>query len=101
MTKKRAKKPVLILNFDYKSKDGLAGIFLKLDLISPKELKGQLTNYQNNIKTERITAREKINERNGNLIYMLAIASAVVVLLNFLVIVLTEVFSSYNLLSFK
>ena len=78
----------------------LAGVFLKLDLISPKELKGQLVHYQNNIKTERITAREGVNERNGNLIYILAIVSAVVVLLNFLVIVLTEVFSSYNLLLF-
>lgn len=79
----------------------LATIFLKLDFISPKELKGQLVHYQNNIKTERITARERVNERNGNLIYILAIVSAVVVLLNFLVIVLTEVFTSYNLLSFK
>jgi len=78
----------------------LSSLFLKLDLISPKELKGQLIHYQNNIKTERITARERANERNGNLIYMLAIVSAVVVLLNFLVIVLTDVFSSYNLLSF-
>jgi len=78
----------------------LAGVFLKLDYISPGELKGQLTHYQNNIKTERITAREGVNERNGNLIYILAIVSAVVVLLNFLVVVLTDVFSSYNLLSF-
>lgn len=79
---------------------GLAAIFLKLDHISPKELKVQLLNYQNNIKTEAITAREKINERNGNLIYILAIVSAVVVLLNFLVVVLTDVFTSYSLLSF-
>ena len=78
----------------------LAAIFLKLDHISPKELKVQLLNYQNNIKTEAITAREKINERNGNLIYILAIISAVVVLLNFLVVVLTDVFTSYSLLSF-
>jgi len=78
----------------------LATIFLKLDHISPKELKVQLLNYQNNIKTEAITAREKINERNGNLIYMLAIISAVVVLLNFLIVVLTDVFTSYSLLSF-
>ena len=78
----------------------LASLFLKLDHISPKELKGQLANYQNNIKTEAITAREKVNERNGNLIYMLAIISAVVVLLNFLVVVLTDVFTSYSLLSF-
>lgn len=78
----------------------LAAIFLKLDNISPQELKLQLLNYQNNIKTEAITAREKINERNGNLIYILAIISAVVVLLNFLVVVLTDVFASYSLLSF-
>ena len=78
----------------------LSGVFLKLDYISPKELKNQLTHYQNNIKTERTTARERVNERNGNLIYILAIISAVVVLLNFLVVVLTDVFTSYNLLSF-
>jgi len=78
----------------------LAGVFLKLDFISPRELKGQLIHYQNNIKTEAITAREGANERNGNLIYILAIVSAVVVLLNFLVVVLTDVFASYNLLSF-
>jgi len=78
----------------------LAAIFLKLDSISPQELKLQLLNYQNNIKTEAITTREKINERNGNLIYILAIISAVVVLLNFLVVVLTDVFASYSLLSF-
>jgi len=78
----------------------LANIFLKLDLISPGELKGQLIHYQNNIKTERITVRERANERNGNLIYILAIVSAVVVLLNFLVVVLVDVFASYSSLSF-
>jgi hypothetical protein len=78
----------------------LAGVFLKLDRLRPGELKGQLINYQNNIKTERITARERTNERNGNLIYILAIISAVVVLLNFLVVVLTDVFTSYSSLSF-
>jgi hypothetical protein len=83
-----------------KEAKSLAAIFLKLDHLSPKELKVQLLNYQNNIKTEAITAREKINERNGNLIYILAIISAVVVLLNFLVVVLTDVFTSYSLLSF-
>ena len=83
-----------------KEAKALAAIFLKLDHLSPKELKVQLLNYQNNIKSEAITARERINERNGNLIYILAIISAVVVLLNFLVVVLTDVFTSYSLLSF-
>ena len=49
------------------------------------------------MRSEKITLREKINERNGNLMYVLAIISAIVVLLNFLVIVLViEVFSSYS-----
>ena len=77
----------------------LASIFLKLDYLSPKELKNQLIHYQNNMRTEKITLREKINERNGNLMYILAIVSSIVVLLNFLVIVLVvEVFSSYSLI---
>ncbi len=75
----------------------LASVFLKLDYLSPKELKNQLIHYQNNMRSEKITLREKINERNGNFMYILAIISAIVVLLNFLVIVLVvEVFSSYS-----
>ena len=77
----------------------LASVFLKLDYLSPKELRNQLIHYQNNMRTEKITLRENINERNGNLMYILAIISAIVVLLNFLVIVLVvEVFSSYSLI---
>lgn len=77
----------------------LASVFLKLDHLSPKELKNQLIHYQNNMRTEKITLRENINERNGNLMYVLVIISAIVVLLNFLVIVLVvEVFSSYSLI---
>jgi len=78
----------------------LASVFLKLDHIIPKELINQLVHYRNNIKTERTTARERVNERNGNLIYVLAIISAMVVLLNFLAVVLTDIFTSYNLLLF-
>ena len=75
----------------------LASIFLKLDYLNPGELKNQLIHYQNNMRSEKITLREKINERNGNFMYILAIISAIVVLLNFLVIVLVvEVFSSYS-----
>ena len=51
------------------------------------------------MRTEKVTLREKINERNGNIMYTLAIVSAIVVLLNFLVIVLVvEVLSSYSLM---
>ena len=77
----------------------LASVFLKLDYLNLRELKNQLVHYQNNMRTEKITSREKINERNGNLMYILAIISAIVVLLNFLIIVLVvEVFSSYSMI---
>ena len=77
----------------------LAAVFLKLDYLSPGELKDQLIHYRNNMRTEKVTLREKINERNGNIMYTLAIVSAIVVLLNFLVIVLVvEVLSSYSLM---
>ena len=76
----------------------LSTVFLKLDYLNPGELKNQLIHYRNNMRTEKVTLREKINERNGNFMYVLAIVSAIVVLLNFLVIVLVvEVFASYSL----
>lgn len=77
----------------------LSTVFLKLDYLNPGELKNQLVHYRNNMRTEKVTLREKINERNGNFMYVLAIVSAIVVLLNFLVIVLVvEVFASYSLM---
>ncbi len=77
----------------------LAAVFLKLDYLNPGELKNQLIHYRNNMRSEKITLREKINERNGNLMYVVTIVSAIVVLLNFLVIVLVvEVLASYSLM---
>lgn len=77
----------------------LAAVFLKLDYLSPGEFRSQLIHYRNNMRTEKVTLREKINERNGNIMYTLAIVSAIVELLNFLVIVLVvEVLSSYSLM---
>ncbi|MBC8386610.1 MAG: hypothetical protein H8E13_00970 [Actinobacteria bacterium] len=77
----------------------LSTVFLKLDYLNPGELKNQLIHYRNNMRSEKVTLREKINERNGNFMYVLAIVSAIVVLLNFLVIVLVvEVFASYSLM---
>lgn len=77
----------------------LSAVFLKLDYLNPGELKNQLVHYRNNMRSEKVTLREKINERNGNLMYALTIVSAIVVMLNFLVIVLVvEVLASYSLM---
>ena len=77
----------------------LSAVFLKLDYLNPGELKNQLVHYRNNMRSEKVTLREKINERNGNLMYALTIVLAIVVMLNFLVIVLVvEVLASYSLM---
>jgi hypothetical protein len=75
----------------------LSRIFLKLDSLSPKNFKNQLINYQNSIKSERATIRENINERNGNMIYIFAVISVIVVLFNFLLLILSDVFLTYKL----
>jgi len=75
----------------------LSNVFLKFDHIKTGELKLQLQHYHNNMRLEKITTRERINERNGSIIFGLSITAALIVLLNFVVIVLVlEVFSTFG-----
>lgn len=65
----------------------LSNIFLKLDKINPYELTEQLTLYQTNVREERRTAKLKNNELISNLLFIPIVASALIILLNFVVIV--------------
>jgi len=76
----------------------LASVFIKLDSLDVKHFKNQLINYQNSIKNERTTLRERVNERNGMIIYSLAIFSSLFVLVNFILFMLSDVFLTYNTL---
>lgn len=62
-------------------------ILLKLDELNPFEFKEQLEIFQNTIKSERSTERQKKNEAISNWIYTPAVVSAMVILLNFVVVV--------------
>ena len=64
----------------------LANIFRKLDYLNPGELREQLTLYQSMHKEKRRTEREKKNESIGNWVYALVTVSALIVLINFLVV---------------
>lgn len=68
--------------------NGLSNIFMKLDDLSPIELKDQLILYQTGIKTARQTLKEKRNQRKSEIVYSIVMFSAMLVLLNFVAITL-------------
>ena len=67
----------------------MANLFLNLDDLNPAELKHQIELYQEMVKSERQTYKEKLNETRGNVLYGMVMFSAIVVLLNFVVVVIT------------
>lgn len=66
----------------------LSNVLIKLDKINPIELKEQLTLYQENLKAERMTKKLKRNETISNIIFIPIISLALIVLLNFVIIVI-------------
>lgn len=77
----------------------LANIFLKLDKINPGELVEQLTLYQVSIREEWRTKKMRKFEAISDIIFIPIIASALIVLLNFVVIVvyIEQASSIFNL----
>lgn len=67
----------------------LSNIFLKLDDLNPAELRRQIELYQNMVNSERQTHKEKSNETRGTILYAMVMFSAIVVLLNFVIVVIT------------
>ena len=66
----------------------LAGIFTKLDYLAHDEFISQLEMYQNQIRSKRKTNAQKANERQGNIIFLIAMLSGIIILINFLVVVI-------------
>lgn len=81
-----------------KESETLANLLMKLDSLTPAELRTQLTVYQENIKKERETAKLKNIERRSYLIYFVVILSSFIMLLNFIIVVYT--IDSMELLKF-
>jgi hypothetical protein len=67
----------------------LAEVFKKLDELEPSELKQEIILYQNTAREERKTEKNNKKETKGNWIFLLVTISALFVILNFLVVVIS------------
>lgn len=63
-----------------------ANILLKLDQLNPYELEEQLTIIQGSVLDERVTEQMKQQELISNLLFIPIVATAIVILLNFVII---------------
>lgn len=77
----------------------LVNVLMKLDYLTPAELKSQLELYQQHVKTERATQRKKSNENKSNLVYLMVVLSLFIIVLNFIIIV--AYLDSFNYLKFQ
>lgn len=74
--------------FDTRLGKEFSNIIIKLDSINPAELTDQLTLLQEHIDEEKMTKRLKRQELISNLIFMPVAAAALIIILNFVVIVI-------------
>lgn len=72
---------------DTKEAEQLSNLFRKLDNLFPNELYNQIVLLQEAMKKERETSKLVANENKSNLIYFIVIATSVVVLINFVIVV--------------
>lgn len=75
-------------NIDTKLGLEFSNVLLKLDHINPVELKEQLVLYQENVKAERLTIKLRRNETRSTLLFIPITTLALMVLLNFVIIVI-------------
>lgn len=75
----------------------LAHILHKFDSLNSSELVEQLNIYQNNVRQEKETIRNKNQERQTTLFYALSVSVVMVVILNMLItIIFNSVFQQIN-----
>lgn len=65
----------------------LVSLFAKLDHLALEEFISQLELYQNQVKERRKTATQKVFEAQGNIVFLIALISGIIILINFLVVV--------------
>lgn len=77
----------------------LSNLFIKLDELNPIELKNQLILHQDKIKKQRETDKLQSNENKSYMIYTLVLASAFIIILNFIIV--AYYIDSLNLLKYQ
>lgn len=79
----------------------LAAILSKLDFIEPEEFISQIEVYQNRVGEQRKTAVKKVRETQGVIVFLIALISGFIILINFLVVVVgIDTFSMFEKVSF-
>lgn len=73
---------------DTKEGRELADVFLKIDSLSPGEVRSQLLLYLDSFNEERQTQYESRNERISNLFYFIVIMTVLAIFVNIIIIVL-------------
>lgn len=64
-----------------------AGLLAKLDYLAPEKLISQIELYQSQVGEQRKTAVKKVREAQGNIVFLIALISGFIILINFFVIV--------------
>ncbi len=64
-----------------------AGLLAKLDYLAPEKLISQIELYQSQVGEQRKTAVKKVREAQGNIVFLIALVSGFIILINFFVIV--------------
>lgn len=64
----------------------LSNLLLKIDHLKPSEFVNQLELYQNEAKEKRKTSAQNSKESKSNIVFILALATSIVILLNFLLV---------------
>lgn len=70
-----------------KEAESLASILRKIDDLNPAEFLEQIEYYQESIRRERESLKQKQNENRSNLIFLVVFVSSVIVLINFVIVV--------------
>ena len=83
-----------------KEAEALASILLKIDYLKPAELVSQIELYQDSVKNDRRTAAQKEKENQSNLIYVLVMASGIIIFVNLIVVVIGVDYKLSNFFSF-
>lgn len=70
-----------------KEAENLASILRKIDDLNPAEFLEQIEYYQESIRRERESLKQKQNENRSNLIFLVVFVSSITVLINFVIVV--------------
>ena len=86
MNNKTAASDYFVKNINLKESRDIVNLFIKLDDLNPSELISQLSLFQDKFRKQRLIEKQKKNENISYILYSSVIFSALIVLLNFVIV---------------